>query len=209
MYDQPKFLPDQQNSIFPNEQSNRMPRRTRWRAARSTTARPSIPGETGDALATTFPVPVTPTLMARGREVFDINCSPCHGRDGYGDGIVVQRGFPPPPSFHTDRLRQAPVGHFFEVITHGYGAMYPFGSRISPQDRWAIDRLHPRAAVQPGRARGAVDRRGPRRTGEEPNERAAAFPARGPEVRPCRRGAAGAVRHLSASSIRAISSRVT
>jgi mono/diheme cytochrome c family protein len=81
---------------------------------------------------------VTRDLVDRGREAFDINCSVCHGRDGYGLGMVVQRGFPQPPSFHSERLRQAPVGHFFEVITHGYGVMYPFGSRISPADRWAI-----------------------------------------------------------------------
>jgi mono/diheme cytochrome c family protein len=70
--------------------------------------------------------------------MFDINCSACHGRDGYGQGMIVERGFPPPPSFHSDRLRNAPVGHFFDVITNGYGVMYPFGSRIAPADRWAI-----------------------------------------------------------------------
>jgi mono/diheme cytochrome c family protein len=94
--------------------------------------------KTGDVLATTFPMPVTLDLVKHGQEVFDINCSACHGRDGYGEGMVVQRGFPQPPSFHSDRLRNAPVGHFFEVISHGYGVMYPFGSRISPADRWAI-----------------------------------------------------------------------
>ena len=95
-------------------------------------------GKTGNDLATNFPVPVTLDLVRQGQEVFDINCSACHGRDGYGEGIVVQRGFPKPPSFHSDRLRHAPIGHFFQVITQGYGVMYPFGSRITPEDRWAI-----------------------------------------------------------------------
>jgi mono/diheme cytochrome c family protein len=81
---------------------------------------------------------VTADLVATGREQFEINCSVCHGRDGYGEGMIVQRGFPQPPSFHIDRLRNAPVGHFFQVITSGYGVMYPFGSRIAPADRWAI-----------------------------------------------------------------------
>jgi mono/diheme cytochrome c family protein len=93
---------------------------------------------TNGALATTFPFPMTADILAHGRELFDINCSACHGRDGYGNGMIVQRGFPPPPSYHIDRLRHAPVGHFFDVITHGYGVMYPFGSRIAPADRWAI-----------------------------------------------------------------------
>ena len=95
-------------------------------------------GQTGGALATDFPLPVTAELVTRGREQFDINCSACHGRDGYGRGMVVLRGFPAPPSFHSDRLRAAPVGHFFDVITNGYGVMYPFGARIQPADRWAI-----------------------------------------------------------------------
>ena len=90
------------------------------------------------ALSAAPPTVIDAALLARGQERFDIFCSACHGRDGYGEGIIVQRGFPPPPSFHSPRLRDAPVGHFFDVITHGYGVMYPFGSRIAPADRWAI-----------------------------------------------------------------------
>ena len=138
MYDQPKFLPNSKTIYFPDEASNRVP--PAHAVARGTFDDGSTfyTGKTGDALATTFPMPVTPELMARGREVFDIECTPCHGRDGYGGGIIVQRGFPAPPSYHSERLRQAPVGHFFDVITNGYGAMYPFGSRINPADRWAV-----------------------------------------------------------------------
>jgi mono/diheme cytochrome c family protein len=87
---------------------------------------------------TTFPYPVTRSILERGHERYNIYCMPCHGLAGYGDGMIVQRGFSPPPSFHTDRLRQAPVGHFYDVITNGYGAMYSYASRVSPDDRWAI-----------------------------------------------------------------------
>lgn len=85
-----------------------------------------------------FPFPITKEVLLRGQERFDIYCAPCHGRTGYGDGMVVRRGFSIPPSYHQARLRQAPVGHFFDVITNGFGAMYQYGDRITPEDRWAI-----------------------------------------------------------------------
>jgi mono/diheme cytochrome c family protein len=88
--------------------------------------------------ADTFPFPVTRATLDRGRQRYNIYCMPCHGLAGYGDGMVVQRGFSPPPSFHNDRLRQAPVGHFVDVITNGYGAMYSYAARVGPADRWAI-----------------------------------------------------------------------
>ena len=77
-------------------------------------------------------------LLRRGRERFGIFCSPCHGYAGYGDGTVPNRGFPDPPSFHSERLRQASSAHFFNVITAGYGAMYSYAARVPPPDRWAI-----------------------------------------------------------------------
>jgi mono/diheme cytochrome c family protein len=82
--------------------------------------------------------PMTAALLARGRDRFDIFCQPCHGRDGYGDGTVVQRGFPHPPSYHSERLRDAPDSHFLDVIRRGYGAMYSYAARVPPSDRWAI-----------------------------------------------------------------------
>ena len=138
MQEEPKFLPDQQNHEFPAEQVDRKP--VEHTVPRGPVNDGSVfyTGKTGDALDTTFPMPVTLDMVKHGQEAFDINCSACHGRDGYGEGMVVQRGFPQPPSFHSERLRNAPVGHYFEVITHGYGVMYPFGSRITPADRWAI-----------------------------------------------------------------------
>ena len=95
-------------------------------------------GMLGTNLVTTFPIHLTRAVLQRGRQRYDIYCMPCHGVTGDGDGIVVQRGFPAPPSYHIDRLRDAPVGHFFDVMTRGYGVMYPYASRVPPADRWAI-----------------------------------------------------------------------
>lgn len=81
---------------------------------------------------------VTSTLLDRGRDQYDVFCSPCHDRAGTGRGIVVQRGMPRPASFHDERLRQADDQHFYDVISNGYGAMYAHGDRIRPSDRWAI-----------------------------------------------------------------------
>jgi mono/diheme cytochrome c family protein len=78
------------------------------------------------------------TVLERGRQRFNIFCAPCHSQVGDGNGMVVQRGFSKPPSFHEQRLRDAPPGHFFNVITNGYGAMYSYASRINTADRWAI-----------------------------------------------------------------------
>jgi mono/diheme cytochrome c family protein len=89
-------------------------------------------------LVTEFPEPITPALVARGRERYEIFCAVCHGLAGAGDGMVVQRGFPAPPTFHSDRLRGAPVGHFVDVMTRGYGVMFPYASRVPAADRWAI-----------------------------------------------------------------------
>jgi hypothetical protein len=86
----------------------------------------------------TFPFPITRQVLERGRDRYNIYCTPCHDYTGSGRGMIVQRGFPPPPSYPIERLRQAPVGHFFDVITNGYGAMYSYKARIPPADRWAI-----------------------------------------------------------------------
>lgn len=84
------------------------------------------------------PPPVTLALLQRGQERFRIYCTECHSELGDGHGMVVQRGFPEPPSYHIDRLRQAPTLHFYDVITNGYGVMYSFAYRVQPADRWAI-----------------------------------------------------------------------
>jgi hypothetical protein len=85
-----------------------------------------------------FPLEITPEVMERGQEQYNIFCSPCHGAVGNGQGMIVQRGFQAPPSFHIPRLREAPPGHFFDVMTNGFGAMYSYASRVPPEDRWAI-----------------------------------------------------------------------
>jgi len=82
--------------------------------------------------------PMSMALLERGRERFEIYCSPCHGRAGDGQGIVVQRGYPAPPSYHIERLREASADHVVDVITHGYGVMYDYAARVPPADRWAI-----------------------------------------------------------------------
>lgn len=85
-----------------------------------------------------FPFEVTEQVIVRGRERFDAYCSMCHGRDGYGQGMVVRRGFNRPPSLHDPAIRQKPVGHYFDVMTNGYGAMPPHASIVAVTDRWAI-----------------------------------------------------------------------
>ena len=86
-----------------------------------------------------LPVPGTAELLAEGRKQFEIYCAICHGTDGAGKGVIVRRGFPPPPSYHIERLRRAPVGHIYDVITNGYGVMYSYADRIqTPEKRWAV-----------------------------------------------------------------------
>lgn len=138
MEDQPKVLPLQESDFFPDGRSSRMP-------APGTVARGHLEadpllytGKVNGKDATVFPFPVTRAWLERGRERFDIYCSVCHDRVGTGHGMVVRRGFPHPPSFHSDDLRKAPVGHFFDVMTNGFGRMYPYADRVSAEDRWAI-----------------------------------------------------------------------
>jgi len=85
-----------------------------------------------------FPLPVNQKLLERGEERYKIFCTPCHGLQGDGNGMISIRGMKHPPSFHQDRLRQAPNGYFFDNITNGFGAMYGYSAQIPPRDRWAI-----------------------------------------------------------------------
>ena len=107
---------------------------------------------------------LTLALLRRGQERFRIYCTPCHSELGDGRGMIVRRGFPAPPSYHSERLQDAPTQHFYDVITHGYGAMYPFADRVPPSDRWAIAAYiralqhsqHATLAEVPGKDRGAL-----------------------------------------------------
>jgi mono/diheme cytochrome c family protein len=85
-----------------------------------------------------IPVPVTMELLQQGQDRFTIYCTPCHGTTGDGKGVIVQHGMPQPPSFHTEAMYQAPAGHYFDVITNGFGKMLPYGYRVKPDERWAI-----------------------------------------------------------------------
>ncbi|MEW6733375.1 MAG: cytochrome c [Acidobacteriota bacterium] len=86
----------------------------------------------------TFPFPITREVVKRGQERYNIYCTPCHDRLGDGNGMIVQRGFRRPPSLHIERLQQSPVGHFYDVITNGFGAMPNYAVEVPPRDRWAI-----------------------------------------------------------------------
>jgi len=88
--------------------------------------------------STMFPLPINEALLERGQERYRIFCSPCHGIQGDGNGMIVMRGMKRPPSYHEDRLRQAPNGYFYDVITNGFGQMYNYAAQVPPRDRWAI-----------------------------------------------------------------------
>jgi mono/diheme cytochrome c family protein len=138
MHDQPKYVPLRQSAFFNDERSARP-------LVEGTVARGQLhedelmyTGKVKGEDATLFPMRVDAAVMARGQQRFNIYCSPCHGRTGQGDGMIVRRGYRRPPSMHQDRLRSAPPGHFFDVITNGFGGMYDYGDRIEVNDRWAI-----------------------------------------------------------------------
>jgi mono/diheme cytochrome c family protein len=138
MHDQPKYIPLRESSFFNDARSARP-------LVEGTVARGHLhddelmyTGKVKGEDATLFPMRVDAAVMARGQQRFDIHCSPCHGRAGLGDGMVVLRGYRRPPSFHQDRLRNAPVGHFFDVMTNGFGAMPDYAAQITAEDRWAI-----------------------------------------------------------------------
>ena len=95
-------------------------------------------GKIGGADGDGFPMPVTQQVLDRGEERFNIYCSPCHGRAGDGNGMIPSRGFRHPPSFHTDVLRTAKTGHFFDVMTNGFGSMPTYAPQVPVSDRWAI-----------------------------------------------------------------------
>jgi mono/diheme cytochrome c family protein len=95
-------------------------------------------GKISGVVADVFPFTITRKDLERGQQRYNIYCSPCHDYTGSGNGMIVQRGFPPPPSYHIDRLMKVPVGHFFDVMTNGYGTMYSYAARVSPEDRWRI-----------------------------------------------------------------------
>jgi len=139
MHDAPRYRPLRASQFFADGSSARMPvANTVSRNPLADTDELFYTGKVNGTLANEFPMPVTAAVMARGRERYNIFCSPCHGRTGKGDGMIVQRGMRQPPSFMDDRLRNAAAGYFFDVMTHGFGAMQDYAAQVPVEDRWAI-----------------------------------------------------------------------
>lgn len=138
MHDQPRFKPYAKNDFFEDRRSARpLPEGTVARGALRADAA-LYAGKQGKDFVASFPVSVDEKLLRRGHERFDIYCSPCHGRTGAGNGMVVQRGFKQPPSLHIERLRRVPPGYLFDVMTNGFGAMQDYAAQVPVADRWAI-----------------------------------------------------------------------
>jgi hypothetical protein len=138
MHIQPKYLPEEPTDFFGDGRSERPP-------VAGTIARGQLrldellyTGKKNGVEADEFPFPITRADLLRGQQRYNIYCTPCHDYTGNGKGMVVERGFPHPPSYNIQRLREAPAGHFFAVITNGFGSMYSYASRVDPADRWRI-----------------------------------------------------------------------
>ncbi|MEX0716376.1 MAG: cytochrome c [Planctomycetaceae bacterium] len=138
MADQPRVDPLERSAFFADGLSARQPIAGTIPRGRLVTDDAFATGRRNGELVTEFPVTVNRELLERGRQRFDIFCAACHDRTGYGQGMVVRRGFPAPPSYHIDRLRDAPPGHFFDVMTNGFGRMPSYASQVPVADRWAI-----------------------------------------------------------------------
>ena len=146
MHNQPKFIPLRSNTFFPDQRSARYPVEGTVPRLEDATMDAEqldpqsyfLTGKHGPAFGNELPFPLTRDVMDRGEQRFNIYCSPCHARVGDGNGMIVQRGYKHPPSFHQERLRNAPVGYFFDIISNGLGAMPDYGSQIKPADRWKI-----------------------------------------------------------------------
>ncbi len=139
MQDQPKYRPQRPSAFFADGRSERQP--VEGAIARGALNEDTAFYEGKDADGNDveeFPIAVDKAVIERGRTRFDVYCAPCHGAIGNGLGMVVRRGFKQPPSYHIDRLREAPVGHMYDVITNGYGAMLNYSAQVQPRDRWAI-----------------------------------------------------------------------
>ena len=138
MHDQPKIEPLEASAFFPDGRGSRP-------LVEGTVARseplgepPYLTGKQGGQLVQQAPVAVSGAVLARGRERYNVFCSPCHDRVGTGNGMIVQRGYRQPPSFHDSRLRGEPDGYFFDIMTNGFGVMPNYAQQIPVADRWAI-----------------------------------------------------------------------
>ena len=138
MADQPAYRPLQESDFFADGQASRP-------LIQGTVARGQLrddihlyTGKKDGQLVTTFPFVVDKEVVKRGQERFNIYCAPCHGQTGVGNGMIVQRGFKKAASYYDDEVRKKPIGHYFDVITNGYGAMAGYSAQVNVRDRWAI-----------------------------------------------------------------------
>jgi mono/diheme cytochrome c family protein len=138
MYDQAKYLPYRGSPLFADGRASRPLVEDTIPVGGLDRDDAKLAWKVNNKFVEQFPMPVTPALIKRGQERFNIYCVVCHGPAGFGDGMIVQRGFPPPPSYHIDRLRTAAPGYFVDVMTNGFGVMYPYADRVTLADRWAI-----------------------------------------------------------------------
>jgi mono/diheme cytochrome c family protein len=146
MQNQPKMIPLRSSEFFPDQRSARYPiagtvPRLEDAAVDRAQLDPNsylLTGRQGQVFGNDLPFPLTRAVMERGEQRYNIYCTPCHSKVGDGNGMIVQRGFKHPPTFHQQRLRNAPLGHFYEVISFGWGAMPDYAAQIKPEDRWAI-----------------------------------------------------------------------
>jgi len=165
MHDAPRYEPLEASTFFSNGQSARPLVANTVARGQLNQDRHLYEGVVDGRPAETFPMPVSAEVLARGQERFNVFCSPCHGRSGEGNGMIVQRGFRQPPSLHEERLRTAPVGYLFDVMTRGFGAMQDYSAQLPVADRWAIAaylralQLSQRAPVDlvPAERRSALD----------------------------------------------------
>lgn len=135
---QPKYLPLSYSDFYPDHQASRNPAANTVARGMVFTDTALMTGMVNGQPVNEFPFPLTRADLQRGQTLFNGICAPCHDRAGTGNGVVVQRGFTKPPTFHADRLRNAPPGHFFDVITNGFGAMPTYGPILQVPDRWRI-----------------------------------------------------------------------
>jgi mono/diheme cytochrome c family protein len=165
MHDAPRYEPLEASTFFADGKASRGLVANTVARGRLTEDRHLNEGVVDGKPAETFPTPVTAQMLARGRDRFNVFCAPCHGKTGEGNGMIVQRGFRQPPSYHEERLRNAPVGYFFDVMTHGFGAMQDYAAQLPVSDRWAVAaymralQLSQRATVDdvPAARRGDLD----------------------------------------------------
>jgi cytochrome c553 len=138
MHDAPRYDPLERGPFFNDGRASRTPVPNTVPRGLIREDRHMFEGVVDGKPAETFPMAVTPAVMARGQDRFNVYCAPCHGRTGEGDGMIVQRGFRKPPSYHEERVRNAPVGYYFDVMTRGFGAMQDYSAQVTAADRWAI-----------------------------------------------------------------------